>query len=168
VSAYMLSQLLVSTAILFDIASFQFKQRSKILTCLCFAGCLISAHFVLLEHWTAAVLMMIATLRYFTSLFTTSKHLAIAFILASVIATMTTFSGLTSIVSCLGAMAQTWASFCQHDKQLRQFMIVGTGLWLTHNILVLSPGAIAMESLFLLSNIIGYYRFYSMQSTPAK
>ena len=50
-SAFVLSQILISIAIVFDLASFQFKSRREIIGCLCFAGILISSHFILLEQW---------------------------------------------------------------------------------------------------------------------
>ncbi|MBH0041641.1 YgjV family protein [Pseudoalteromonas sp. SWXJZ10B] len=43
-------------------------------------------------------------------------------------------------------------------------MVVGTSLWISHNMLVGSPIAVLMESLFMASNLVGLYRFY----TPKK
>ncbi|MFM9726320.1 YgjV family protein [Streptomyces scabiei] len=39
-------------------------------------------------------------------------------------------------------------------------MLVGTSMWIAHNIMVVSPIAVVMECLFLTSNIVGLYRFY--------
>ena len=39
-------------------------------------------------------------------------------------------------------------------------MLIGTGLWLIHNILAGTPMAVLMEILFITSNLVGYYRFY--------
>src|SRR3989344_2314459 len=39
-------------------------------------------------------------------------------------------------------------------------MMVGTTVWIIHNALVGSPGAVIVEASFLTGNIVGYYRHY--------
>ena len=39
-------------------------------------------------------------------------------------------------------------------------MLLGTLCWLGNNLLVGSPVAALMEGLFLVSNLVGYYRHY--------
>ncbi|WP_440885762.1 YgjV family protein [Vibrio campbellii] len=158
--AFFLSQVLVAIAICFDLLSFQFKERKKIVASLFCAGVLISSHFALLEQWTGASLMGIATVRYLISIFSTSSKLKYLFCGASVIATVVTFTGVTSIVSCFGSVFQTMAAFQEDDRRLRQLMIVGTSFWLLHNYLIGSPTAVLMEVLFISSNLVGYYRYY--------
>ena len=162
VSVFVWSQVLIAIAIVFDIASFQFKQRRQIVCCLCVSGILISVHFILLEQWTAAGLLMLASIRYFCSIFTTSKRLMSVFLLSALIITVGTFSGLLSVLSFTATLFQTTAAFCQSDQRLRQLMIVGTSLWLVHNYLAGSPTAVLMEVLFIGSNLVGYYRYYGV------
>ncbi len=159
-SAFVLSQILVAIAILFDLASFQFRQRKKIVACLTFAAILIASHFVLLEQWTAACLMGIAAVRFLTSVFTTSRKLMWLFCSASLVATGLTFSGLPSVLSCTGSLLQTVAVFSQHDQRLRLITMSGTLFWITHHLVVGSPTAVVMDLMFLMSNLAGYYRFY--------
>jgi hypothetical protein len=168
-SAFILSQLLIIIAIFFDLASFQFKKRKQIVACLCVAGTLIFSHFILLEQWTAAGLMAIATIRYFISIFTTSKRIMLFFIFLSFVVTLFTYIGSVSLLAFAGSTFQTVASFNKNDKKLRQLMIIGTSFWLLHNFIVNSPAAVIMEALFISSNIIGYYRFYlNPTRTPLK
>ncbi|CAK2649337.1 YgjV family protein [Vibrio crassostreae] len=162
---FFLSQILVAIAIGFDLMSFQFKDRQKIVTCLFFAGTLISSHFILLGQWTAASLMVIATIRYLVSVFSTSSKLKYLFCTASVLSTALTYSGLVSVIGCFASIFQTVAAFNKDDRRLREFMIVGTALWLTHNYLIGSPTAVVMEILFISSNLIGYYRYYFKGTT---
>lgn len=164
-SAFYWSQCLIAIAILFDLASFQFKDRRKIVACLAVAGALIASHFFLLEQYTAAGLMAVAVTRYFLSIFTTSKRVMFVFIIIAMVVTSLTYSGVISLISFTGATLQTIAAFCQQDKKLRQFMIIGTSVWLVHNALVGSPTAVLMEALFISSNLIGYYRFYISPNT---
>ncbi|ODY89618.1 YgjV family protein [Vibrio parahaemolyticus] len=161
-SAFLWSQILIAIAIVLDLISFQFKQRQKIVCCLCISGILISAHFVLLEQWTAASLMLLASVRYFASIFTTSRRWMFLFLTSALIITVLTFVDLINLISFGGTLFQTTAAFCKSDQRLRQLMIVGTFLWLIHNYLSGSPTAVLMELLFLGSNIIGYYRYYGI------
>lgn len=39
-------------------------------------------------------------------------------------------------------------------------MLLGTLCWLLNNLLMGSPVAVLMEGLFLISNLVGYYRFH--------
>ncbi|CED71405.1 YgjV family protein [Aliivibrio wodanis] len=159
-SLFFISQILVAIAIGFDLMSFQFKERKRIVACLFCAGILISSHFILLEQWTAAGLMMIATVRYLTSIFSTALKLKYLFCSLSIITSIVTYSGLASILSCIGSMFQTVAAFNQDDKRLRELMVIGTSFWLVHNYVIGSPTAVLMEVLFISSNLVGYYRFY--------
>jgi len=163
-SDFVLSQLLISIAIVFDIASFQFKKRQHILSCLSVAGVLICAHFILLSQWTAAGVMAIATVRYVISIFTAAKYYRWLFMAGAIILTIFTFSSLVSLLSLMGSLFQTAAAFNKEDKRLRQLMIIGTCFWLLHNLIIHSPLAVLMEVIFLCSNLAAYYRFYLRQS----
>ncbi len=159
-SNFLLSQILIGIAICTDTMSFQFKERKKIVACLLISCVLISSHFMLLGHWTAAFLGLVAALRFATSMFTTSKKLMVLFIVANIGISIVTYEGLLSILGCAGGLFGTVASFCKEDKLLRQLMLIGTMLWIVHNFLAGSPGAVLMEALFISSNLVGYFRFY--------
>jgi hypothetical protein len=166
-SDFILSQILIGIAICTDTISFQFKERKKIVACLLVSCTLISAHFMLLGHWTAACLGIIAAIRFTTSIFSTSKKLMGVFIFATIMASIFTYEGLLSILGCAGGIFGTVASFCKEDKLLRQLMLVGTSLWIVHNFLAGSPGAVLMEAIFISSNIVGYFRFYIRPKSQA-
>ena len=162
-SAFALSQLLAAIAIGFDLLSFQFKDRKRIIACLIVSCLLIASHFALLGHWTAAGLGGLAATRFMASYLTTSKKVMAVFIGLSVVITLATFHGLLSVLSGLGSIAGTIGTFCRHDKQLRQIMMIATSLWLVHNCLAGTPTAVLMEALFIGSNLAGYYRYYWRQ-----
>lgn len=159
-SLFVISQILVGIAICTDILSFQFKEKKKIVACLLFSCILISIHFVLLDHWTAACLGLLAATRFTVSLFSTSKKLMVFFVLTTIVLTAVSYEGLLSILAGTGGVFGTMASFCREDKHLRQLMLIGTSLWLIHNVLAGSPGAVLMEALFISSNLVGYFRYY--------
>ncbi len=157
---FALSQLLVAIAIGFDLLSFQFKERRRIIACLIVSCLLIATHFALLGHWTAVGLGLLAAVRFVASYLTTSKKVMAFFIAAAVLVAALSFHGVLSVLSCLGSIFGTIGSFCKEDKQLRQVMLVATSLWLVHNCLAGTPTAVLMEGLFIASNLLGYYRYY--------
>ncbi len=159
-SSFVLSQVLVAVAIGFDLLSFQFKPRRRIIVCLCCSCLLIAVHFGLLGLWTAMGLALLAAIRMLVSYLTTSKRVMLFFIAAAVVTALLTYHGLLSLLSCLGAIFGTIGSFCREDRQLRLVMMCATSLWLVHNILAGTPTAVLMEGVFLASNLLGYYRFY--------
>ena len=159
-SPFVISQILVGLALCTDILSFQFKERKQIVSCLLVSCLLISSHFMILGHWTAASLGVIAALRFTTSIFSTSKYFMYIFVAATWIVSIVTFQGLLSIIGCAAGTVGTMGSFCKEDKKLRQLMFGATLLWITHNYLAGSPGAVILEIFFAGSNIFGYYRFY--------
>lgn len=166
-SDFILSQILIGIAICTDTLSFQFKERKKIVACLLISCTLISAHFMLLGHWTAAWLGLIAAVRFTTSMFSTSKKLMGLFVFATIVISIFTYDGLLSVLGCAGGIFGTIASFCKEDKLLRQLMLVGTSLWIVHNFLAGSPGAVLMEAIFISSNLLGYFRFYIRPKSQA-
>jgi hypothetical protein len=159
-SAFLLSQILVGIAICSDIASFQFKEKTRIVACLLVSCLLISVHFMLLGHWTAACLGLVAATRFAASLFSSSKKLMAFFVLTTVVLAAVSYEGILSILAGAGGCFGTVASFCREDKRLRQLMLIGTALWLIHNVLARSPGAVLMEAIFIGSNLVGYFRYY--------
>lgn len=159
-SLFVLSQILIGFAICSDIITFQFKKREYIVACLLVSCILISLHFMCLGHWTAACLGMIAAVRFLINLFSTSKIFLWIFIGIVVVVTALTYEGPLSIIGCLASLFGTIASFSKGDKRLRQFMFICTSIWIVHNYLAGSPGAVFMEIFFLCSNLVGYFRYY--------
>jgi hypothetical protein len=159
-SAFAVSQLLVAVAIGFDLLSFQFKERRRIIACLIVSCLLIAAHFALLGHWTAMGMGLLAAVRLAASYHTTSKSVMAVFLAASLLVAALTFHGILSILSCLGSISGTIASFSREDKQLRQVLFLASSLWLIHNWLAGSPTAVLLEAVFIGSNLLGYYRYY--------
>jgi len=160
ISNFVLSQILIGIAICSDILSFQFKERKKIVACLIVSAIFISSHFMLLGHWTAAYLGLLAAARFTSSLFTTSKRIMWIFLFITFVISTFSFEGLLSVLGCTATVFTTVASFSKEDKLLRQLMLVGTMIWITHNYLAGSPGAVLMEALFISSNLVGYFRYY--------
>ncbi|MGF1777277.1 YgjV family protein [Vibrio nomapromontoriensis] len=159
-SLFFASQILVGLAALFDIASFQFKNRTFLLSSLSISALLIASHFALLQEWTAACLLVIGACRYFTGIFISDPRMKWLFYFVTVLGAIYTFSGLTSSLSCLASLLHTKASFSRNDKLMRILMVIGTIVWGIHDVIVGSPVAVLIDILFVVSSVIGYYRIY--------
>ena len=116
---------------------------------------------MLLENFSAASLMLIAALRYGYCIFARKSWVMIAFMLLSIGAVVFTWQSWVSFIALSATLLQTYASFQGKDFTLRILMIVGTIGWIAHNILVFSPLAVVMETVFLISNLVGLWRFYA-------
>lgn len=157
---FLLSQLLLVVTIACDLASFQFKRREIILFFLFIAAAFNAMHFYLLEQTTAACLMAFGSVRYFIGIFVASKKAAGVFILLSIGLAFYTYSGIASLLSFAGSFLKTVSVFSKSDKSLRLLMMVGTVFWILNNAVAHSPLGVLMESLFLISNVVAYYRYY--------
>ncbi len=159
-SAFLLSQIVVSLAICLDLVSFQFKDRRKILLTLALAVFLIATHFALLGLWTAAAMAMLGSIRFLISIFTTARWVLWTFLSLNLVVAVATYIGPISVLAAIAGCMHTWASFQPSDKRLRLWMMLATSLWLSHNIWAGTPMGVVLEAMFLLSNLLGYYRHY--------
>ena len=159
-NAFILSQILIGVAFLFDLASFQFKKREITLTLFAISAALISTHFFLLGAITAGFIIAASATRFLVSIFTTSPYLKYIFLVIIISLGVYTFDGYEDFFAIFTGIAATFAAFQSDEKRLRQFMMAGTSSIIIHNILIRSPAAIALEIFFLGSNLLSYYRFY--------
>ncbi len=159
-SAFIISQILIGIAFLFDLASFQFKERKVTVACFAFAASLISAHFFLLGATTASVLVAISAIRFLASIFTTDPRLKYFFLVLILSVGALTYDGYEDIFITVAMLISTVAVFNNDEKRLRQMMMVSISIVITHNIIVFTPAGIALEVFFLGSNLLSYWRFY--------
>jgi hypothetical protein len=159
-TVFTLSQLLVGIAICLNILAFQFKKRRTIILLLLVSCSLVAAHFMLLDYWTAASLLLLSMTRLTVGLFTVSKKWMVLFMLAAVVLAAMTYHGWLSVLSCSAVVLSTFASFSEKDRLMRLAFMVAACLWLVHDCFAGSPMAMGNDALFLISSLVGYYRFY--------
>lgn len=153
-------------AVILDIVSFQLLKRWQVLMVLSASTALTSLHFYLLNANTAALLMAIASVRYAVFIKHQKKRLLVIFLALTVIPPLSQFSEMYELYAIIGSLLLTVGAFISNQAQLRLVMMLGTSCWLIHNVYVGSPMAIALETGFLLSNIIGFYRLKRSASSP--
>ena len=159
------SQILVGIAFATDLFSFQFKDRRRILLCFLISLELFSLHFVLLEQFSGASLMLLSACRIFASLKLESfdgrsLRVMLLFLFLSLVACIITWQGPRSLIAFAGSVLATLSSFQSHDRPLRLLMMGSTSFWITYDVLVMSPMAVVADGVFLGSNLLGYWRYY--------
>ncbi len=157
---FLFSQVFAGIAIISDIFSFQFKKREAIITCFLISASCISVHYALLERYSAAIIIGIWIVRFFISLKSTHKYWIFFFIFFYSLATYIFFKDIYDFLILFALSFSTIASFQKDDKVLRYFMSWGTLITIFYNFLIFSPVWVLLESIFLWSNLVGFYRHY--------
>ena len=157
---FIISQILVGLAMISDFLSFQFKKREHILIFFCVSASLISVHYFLLNKIAAAVFIFFSVLRFIISYFTTNTKVLYFFIFLNCISLFFTYQELYDFILFIALNIAIFASFQKNDQKMRQFFMIGTSGVILYNITIFTPVGIIMETSFLLSNFIGYYRYY--------
>ena len=144
----------------FDFLSLQFKKRKTTFLLLIVSASLISTHYFLLNRIAAGVIVFFSVLRFITCYFTTNKKYLFLFIGLNTVSLFFTYKDAFDLIIWLGLVVFITGNFQKNNKLMRKLMMIGTSLLVLYNILIFSPmGAIA-EGSFLISNFVGYYRFY--------
>jgi hypothetical protein len=159
-SAFLLSQVLIGIVFFIDMASFQFRERRYVLLCLGCSAFLIGVHFYLLDAYTAAVLGVVAAVRFVTAIYTNSKWLLMLFLAVVLGNGILTYAGELTVLATCGSVLSTCAAFLASDRGFRKLMMASSVIWIFHNVLAYTPAGVALETVFLGSNLLGYYRHY--------
>lgn len=159
-NAFWISQGLIGLALCSDVISYQMKKREHVLCFFVISTILISVHLWLLDEIIGALLVALAAVRFTTNIFTTDQRLMWLFLLTGAGITIWQYQSPVDVLAFFATIFFTLAGFRKTDKALRLTMMGGTSIWIIYNLLIFSPAAVALESIFLLSNIVGYYRFY--------
>ena len=156
--AFFASQVLAWIAIIADIFSFQFKERKKIIVFFMIAATCIAAHYFLLERYAATAVVTLGIIRFFVAYHSTWVYWKYIFIALFAVMTYVFFKDWYDIFIFLAMSITTIGVFQKDDRPLRLLMMGGTSTTIIYNFLVFSPIGILLESIFLVSNIIGYNR----------
>jgi hypothetical protein len=158
--AFFASQILAWIAMIADICSFQFKERKKIIIFFTIAASCIALHYFFLERYVAAGIVSLWVIRFFVAYYSTWEYWKYIFIGLFVITTIVFFKDYYDILILTSMSLSTIASFRKDDHSLRLLMMWGTMTTIVYNLFIFTPVWVLLESIFLLSNIVGYYRHY--------
>ncbi|MFA6428230.1 MAG: YgjV family protein [Candidatus Buchananbacteria bacterium] len=157
---FIISQVAITIAMVFDFLSLQYKKREYTFLCLIVSASLISAHYFLLGKIAAGVIVLISVLRFITCYFTTNKKYLFIFIALNTISLFFTYKNPTDLIIYVGLIIFIIGNFQEDNKLMRKLMMSGTSLIVLYNAIILSPMGVVAEGSFLISGFIGYYRFY--------
>jgi hypothetical protein len=157
---FIISQVLVFIAMIFDFLSLQFKKRQHIFLNLIVSASLISVHYFLLNKVAAGVIIFFSVIRFITCYFTTNKKFLYGFIALNTISLFFTYMEVFDLIIYFGLLFIIVGNFQEDTKRMRQLMMIGTSTLIVYNFIIFSPMAVVVEASFLISNIIGYYRHH--------
>ena len=157
---FIISQVLILGAMLFDFLSFQFKERKKTMLCLVISSCFIATHYFLLDQLSAGVMVCFSVMRFIVAYFSTNKKRLLLFIGLNVVSLFRTYKEMIDVLFFVGLTIFIIGNFQSDNKRMRQLMMCGTSIILFYNVLIPSPMGALNEAIFLTSNFIGYWRFY--------
>jgi Bacterial inner membrane protein len=164
-SDFILSQIIATVALVFDLSSVQMKKREHLILGQAVAASLIAAHFFVLGHNTAGAMFAVGCIRLLVSLRWQNLPVQILAYSFIILAAAYTYQNYLSIIGCGASLLMAIGAFSSSLRRLRLFFIAGSSTWLIHNTLIWTPVGIGMEALFLCSNLLGFYRFF-IRKTP--
>ncbi len=159
------SQIFAGFTIIFDLISFQFKQREHILLTLIIGGVCLGIHFLLLGQLVAGGLVLIASVRKGVAYFYPGPKWMLFFVVLGGLTTFYFYEHWHNLLAYGAMIVITIGNFQSHDLPMRRFQLVGTTTWLIHNALIRSPMAVIVEVIFLIGQLIGYYRHYGRKKS---
>ena len=157
---FIISQVLAGLAWLIELISFQFKAKNKILSCLILSSFCIMGHFFLLEKTTAGALMIVIIIRLFVAQKTTNKFVLWSFLLLTALITFFTYNNFYDLIPFVAVTFLTIGVFQKNDRRMRLWMMPGTLTFIIYNIIIGSPMMTFTETSFLITNLVGYWRYY--------
>ena len=166
IDAFILSQIFAGAALVFDIVSFQLSQRKHILMCFMLSAFMLSIHFYLIGLYTAATIGLLSVVRFIIFIYTKHINFLYIFLAAATVIFVVTYQGLLSVIAYVATCCFTLGAFQKNDKWMRLIIAVAIVLWLIHNILAGSYMGVLIELVFLMSNVLGYYRRYIKPQEP--
>lgn len=158
--SFLLSQVFAGIAIISDVLSFQFKERKKILIFFIISAFCIALQYVFLERYVPALIWFLAVIRFFISYHSSDKRWILLFIPASVVITYVFFKDYLDLLILLASILSTLSVFQKNDQHLRIIMMWATSCFIIYNTIIFTPLGLLLESIFLWSNLIWYYRHY--------
>lgn len=116
------------------------------------------SHFWLLGANVAAISALISTMRTATSIYISSKYVALFFVILGLIFGYIITDSMWQIFPIIASVIGTISLFLLQGIPMRLFMLVGSFCWLINNILVSSLGGVLLESSVITMNTITIIR----------
>ena len=164
---FILSQIFMFGALVFDFLAFQFKERKKMFLCLIVSTSFIALHYFFFNKIAAAVILLLSVLRFIVGYYSTDKKFLYIFIVLNTISLLFTYKEVYDLIIYVGTVIFIIGMFQENSVLMRKIMMISMVLAVIYNIIIFSPMGMLVESSVLVSNIIGYYRHHTPKENPA-
>ena len=161
--SFILSQIIVACAFATGILSFQFRDKDHVSIAWFITTMLIGTHFFLLDSPEAGALTILNSFRFLVSIFTDKIVVMFVFMFLSFVGFYWTYQSPISLFILLPVQLGIYTSFRSKDQEFRIIMMVIGVLWIIYDTIIGSPVAVIMETCFIISNCLAYYRLYIKQ-----
>ncbi len=161
--SFLISQALAAVAFTFGVVSFQCKERRNVLLWLCGSALMNAFHFFVLGRNGAGTLYIVMGVRVFTAAFTTDRRLMYVFMALIVTGFFVSYERPLDILALFGSLLPTYGNFQKSVRKIRLIYMVCAVTWMIHNYIAGSPVAVLMETTFLVSNLVGYWRIHRFE-----
>lgn len=158
--SFLISQALAAVAYSCGVVSFQCKERRGVLLWLCASALTNAFHFFVLGRNGAGTLYIVMGVRVFTAAFTTDRRLMYVFMALIVAGFFVSYERPLDILALFGSLLPTYGSFQKSVRKIRLIYMICAVTWMIHNYIAGSPVAVLMETTFLVSNLVGYWRIH--------
>jgi hypothetical protein len=159
-SIFIWSQILAAIGMGISVTSAQIKNPVVMRVMFFISALFRGTHFILLGIPQAGIVTFIIGSRWLSSIFTHKKSIKVFFIILIMVAGWFNHAGIISALPVIAGILGTLAAFSDSDRNMRIYLIIAMILWVIHNIIVFTPIGILSSAFFLMSNFIGYERFY--------
>lgn len=162
VSSGLIIQLIGLFAAGFYIALFQVNNRTKMLSLKICGSLVMSVHLALLGASTGAAMTLVSAARDTTFIVLGKRRNPAApavFIFIFTIAAIGTWEGLISLLALAGMILGTLAFWQLKPNRIRILTLIASSLWVVYDLVSGSYPGMFIESMAILSNLVGIYRF---------
>ena len=104
--------------------------------------------------------MIVIIIRLFVAQKTTNKFVLWSFLLLTALITFFTYNNFYDLIPFVAVTFLTIGVFQKNDRRMRLWMMPGTLTFIIYNIIIGSPMMTFTETSFLITNLVGYWRYY--------
>jgi len=138
------------------------RERRLILALQCAGALMFALHYLLLGAPTAAAMCVAAVIQGVSAATLTNRRLQLSIVAATVLAgfsvTVTTFSGLPSVLAQTGSLLTATGRLQRTAQSIRWFFLAAEVFWTTHNVIVGSPWGLTSDVLGVAMLTVGLWR----------
>ena len=119
-----------------------------------------AAHYFILDRPAAGTFFLVIAARCLAAAFSVNQRIMYVFLGLIVIGFCFTYKGPIGFLGLLGSLSATYGSFQRSEQRLRVFHMLSNVSWMVYDIVMGTPVAAVTEATFLISNVLGYWRFH--------